>query len=95
MIPKFSIQLLVENAIKHGFDSSHDNLTIILRFDKENQDIIISNNGKAMRSTQFGIGLNNLDQRLQLLCNGELSVQQTEQPTFKIHIGACHENTHR
>lgn len=95
MIPKFSIQLLVENAIKHGFDSSHDSLKLTLEFDKKNNDIIVRNNGKAMRSTQFGIGLNNLDQRLHLLCKGQLSIQQTEQPTFKIHIGACHENTHR
>lgn len=94
-IPKFSIQLLVENAIKHGFDSSHDSLTITLGFDRENHDILISNNGKAMRSTQFGIGLNNLDQRLQLLCNGHLSILETEQPTFNIHLGECHENTHR
>lgn len=95
VLPKFSIQLLVENAIKHGFNSSQDNLTITLRFDTQNHDIIISNNGKAMRSTQFGIGLNNLDQRLKLLCKGHLKVMRTDHPTFNIHIGACNENTHR
>jgi len=95
VIPKFSIQLLVENAIKHGFDSNQDNLRITLSFDMQSHDITIENNGKAMQSTQFGIGLSNLNQRLNLLCRGHLNVIQTKQPTFKIHLGACYENTHR
>ena len=95
VMPKFSIQLLVENAIKHGFDSTQKNLTIEISFDIQNHDIIISNNGKPMKSTHFGIGLSNLDQRLNLLCNGHLKIIQTKPPTFNIHIGACYENTHR
>jgi len=87
-VPKFSIQLLVENAIKHGLNSSQNNLTITLRFDTKKQNIIISNNGKSMHSTQFGIGLNNLNQRLQLLSKGSLKVLQTKEPTFNIHIGS-------
>ena len=94
-VPKFSIQLLVENAIKHGLDPKRDKLTITLSFDNDNCIILIKNNGKVMRSTDFGIGLNNLDQRIGLLCRGSLNVIQTNPPTFQIHLGDCNENTHR
>ena len=95
LVPKFSIQLIVENAIKHGFDASDETLVITLDFDVKNQDIIISNSGKEMTATDFGIGLTNLNQRLALICKGKLSVKKAVQPTFKIHLGDVNENTYR
>lgn len=94
-IPKFSVQLLVENAIKHGMNSAQEDLQIILRFELERCIIIVENNGEAMRSTTFGIGLSNLDQRLELLCAGGLKVVRTDRPTFTIYLGDCHANTDR
>lgn len=95
MLPKFSVQLLVENAVKHGFDSSMETLNIWLDYDEDRRIVIVKNDGKAMQSTAFGIGLNNLNQRLELLCGGRLAVAETTTPTFHIHIGACHENSDR
>lgn len=94
-IPKFSIQLLVENAIKHGLDTQIDTLTITISFNENKQIIIVQNDGKPIHSTQFGIGLNNLNQRIQLLCFGSLKIIKTEFPTFHIYLGDCHENPHR
>lgn len=94
-LPKFSIQLLVENAIKHGFDSGSKVLNIWLDCDESGRNVIVKNDGKPMRSTRFGIGLDNLNQRLELLCGGRLVVADTAYPTFHIHIGACHENSDR
>jgi len=94
-VPKFSIQLLVENAIKHGLDTKKEELNITLDFDRDNCIIVVKNNGKSMVSTDFGIGLNNLNQRIGLLCKGSLKVVHTDPPTFHIHIGDCNENTHR
>ena len=93
-VPKFSIQLLVENAIKHGFIDKKM-LEISLSFDKGQNRLILQNNGKAMKSTKFGTGLTNLAQRLKLLCNGKIEITDKEMPTFIIYLGECHENTHR
>ncbi len=92
-IPKFSIQLLVENAIKHGFIQKEKNLNIKISFDEQKKVLIVKNDGKAMKSSKFGIGLTNLNQRLELLCKGYLEVIDKEEPTFYIHLGECHENT--
>lgn len=93
-VPKFSIQLLVENAIKHGFIDKKM-LEISLSFDEHQNRLILQNNGKAMKSTKFGTGLTNLSQRLKLLCKGKIEITDTKTPTFTIYLGDCHENTHR
>lgn len=67
-IPKFSIQLLVENAIKHGFLG--DILEININIDKDK--IEVSNNGKIEQDIVYGTGLNNLQQRVVLLDIGKL-----------------------
>ncbi|MCO4845098.1 MAG: histidine kinase [Sulfurovum sp.] len=93
-VPKFSIQLLVENAIKHGFVEKNI-LHITLSYDKIQNALILKNNGKAMNSTVFGTGLTNLAQRIKLLCKGKIEIINKETPTFTIYLGDCHENTHR
>lgn len=92
-IPKFSIQLIVENAIKHGFSSSKNSLNIFIEFDEESRVIVLRNDGEAMQRKKFGVGLSNLNQRLQLLCKGFLAVKEFDKPTFYIHLGECCENT--
>lgn len=67
-IPKFSIQLLVENAIKHGFLNEILNIKIEIG----NQYIEVSNDGKIPKVIVFGTGLSNLDKRLRLLNVGIL-----------------------
>ena len=91
-VPKFSIQLLVENAIKHGYNPAKGNLNIWLSFDEAKKIIILKNDGNKMKSQKFGIGLTNLNQRVELLCHGKIEVKQAEMPTFYIYIGDCNEN---
>lgn len=92
-VPKFSIQLLVENAIKHGLITKQE-LEITLSYDPSLNVITLSNNGKPIKQPTFGIGLTNLIQRLELLCKGTIQITDTQTPTFKIYLGECHENTH-
>ncbi|WP_458701381.1 sensor histidine kinase [Sulfurospirillum sp. 1307] len=92
-VPKFSIQLIVENAIKHGFVNAQELLHIELSFDKEKKVIKIKNDGKVMKNKKFGVGLSNLKQRLELLCKGSLHVSNLKTPTFDIYLGECCENT--
>ncbi|MGD9623715.1 MAG: sensor histidine kinase [Arcobacter sp.] len=68
-IPKFSIQLLVENAIKHGFLGKP--LNIDITFSKNR--IMVQNNGKITNLVKFGTGLSNLQKRLELQKVGSLS----------------------
>ncbi|MFT7003584.1 MAG: two-component system LytT family sensor kinase [Sulfurimonas sp.] len=91
-IPKFSLQLIVENAIKHGFVNSSANLNIWISFDKEKRKIILKNDGEKMKSKKFGVGLSNLKQRLELLCKGNIEVENTQEVIFYIILGECSEN---
>lgn len=93
-VPKFSIQLLVENAIKHGFIDKNI-LEISLSYDKSKNRLIVQNNGKALKSEKFGTGLTNLAQRLKLLCKGTIEITDKEKPTFALYLGDCDENTDR
>jgi len=93
-IPKFSIQLLVENAIKHGLES-HKALNITLTYNTQENALILKNDGKPIKRAIFGTGLSNLEQRLKLLCKGSIKITDKQNPTFTIYLGDCNENTHR
>jgi LytS/YehU family sensor histidine kinase len=68
LVPKFSVQLLVENAIKHGYDLKK--LVIDIKIDA--CKIKVCNNGKLTENITYGTGLSNLERRLQLLGLGSL-----------------------
>ncbi|HHD82378.1 MAG TPA: histidine kinase, partial [Campylobacterales bacterium] len=68
-VPKFSIQLLVENAIKHGYLQKELRIDISI----ENNMITVQNNGKITKEIHYGTGLQNLQDRLKLLKIGTLS----------------------
>ncbi len=94
-VPKFSLQLIVENAIKHGMLSNKSSLNIDIEFDMRKKIIMIQNDGEIMQKKSFGVGLNNLKQRLELLCRGNLSVEDLQKPMFYIYLGDCCENINR
>lgn len=92
LVPKFSIQLLCENAIKHGMIRSSDPFSISIRTYLDNMlHIEVSNSGKPITSTTFGIGLSNLQERLEHLCGGTLSIICLDPSTYTLTLKECHE----
>ena len=82
-VPKFSIQLLVENAIKHGYDSKE----LIIIIEIKNDTILVTNNGKKPNFVQFGTGLSNLSKRLNFLGIGKLHYKTEDiNTTFEITL---------
>ena len=80
-IPPMIIQLLVENAAKHGISNLKDGGTIklVAKSDDENLEICVRNSGKLQidsKSTQ--LGLKNIKQRLRLLYGNQASFSLDE-----------------
>lgn len=86
MIPKFVIQMLVENAIKHGFDNKP--LTITIRVQKEEKfmQIEVKNDGKKAEKIEKGTGLSNIENRLKVLKESKLLINTSGEPTFIIRM---------
>lgn len=96
MVPKFSIQLLCENALKHGFIRSSEPFVISIRsYIESDLHIEVSNNGKPVTSKRFGIGLGNLEERLRHLCQGSLAITRLDPPAYTLTLKDCHANTDR
>lgn len=80
-IPRMSLQLLVENALKHGLNktTSPGRLIITIAEQKNKWFVKVSNDGKLTNGqSDSGVGLKNLKQRLQLSFedNFEFSLEQ-------------------
>ncbi|TBL81160.1 sensor histidine kinase [Paenibacillus thalictri] len=91
LVPKFSLQPLVENAIRHGFSEMQQTGVIQISAYKNQNEIIlkVSDNGSGFKpvtgpvSSRKGIGLNNLRERLSLLFkeNAEFIIHSSETGT--------------
>jgi hypothetical protein len=78
-IPALSIQLLVENAIKHGIDLKVGGGVVFLKINKQDAyiDIIVENPGVINQHKSVGLGLKNLKKRLEIQYKGHASFSLT------------------
>ncbi|WP_276481380.1 sensor histidine kinase [Paraflavitalea pollutisoli] len=80
-----SMQLLVENAVKHGIATrkTGGTLGITVKRQEGQLQIVVENPGKLIDSPHPGLGLNNLRERLQLQFHGQASLHlaQTDHET--------------
>jgi LytS/YehU family sensor histidine kinase len=76
LIPPISLQILIENAIKHNEFS--DAMPLLIYIKMHNDELIITNQvrKKVLRKTSSRIGLNNLGERYKLTTNKEITVQE-------------------
>ncbi len=67
-VPPLTLQLLIENAVKHNVISTHLPLTIEVKIDTETQTLWVDNNLQPKDNTSgAGIGLKNLVERFRML----------------------------
>ncbi len=77
-IVPLSIQMLVENAIKHNVVSKANPLTITIKI--ENNALYVCNNLnlKTKNVDSTGVGIKNIEQRYALLANKTISIKKTD-----------------
>lgn len=84
LIPPMFLQILIENAIKHGISQLPDGGKLVLDVYASSGRLycLMSNNGSVQTESGqkgFGIGLNNIRERLQLLYGSDASFNLSEQ----------------
>lgn len=75
-IPPMMIQMLVENAIKHGIGKAKNGGKLLVEITRENDllSICVQNDGElSHEKSETGIGIENIRKRLELLYNGKAS----------------------
>ena len=78
-VPPLTLQPLVENAVKHGLDPDGDPLHICVktRLTNSGSEITVENDGPDFDPADDNephIALNNIRQRLEMMCGGELTI---------------------
>ena len=84
-LPPLSLQLLLENAIKHNIISAADPLFIEI-YEKDEM-LVIKNNLQLKSSSEnsTGIGLQNINERLQYFSSKQLKIKKTEE-YFEVYL---------
>lgn len=87
-IPPLTLQILIENAVKHNIAASYKPL-IIKIYNNRDKELIVENNyqPKSSVSHSTGIGLENISQRYQLLFSQSITIEKsTESFLIKLPI---------
>ncbi|WP_330940571.1 sensor histidine kinase [Bacteroides sp. MSB163] len=88
-----SLQILIENAVKHNIISQQHPLRITVRTTNDCELIVCNNyQPKSMPSAGAGIGLTNLSERYMLKWQKDITIEQTEEE-FKVTLPLVFKST--
>lgn len=92
-IPLLSLQLLIENAIKHNVISAKKPLAITIK--NIDTSLIVENNLQKKSSIENStkIGLQNIIKRYQLICSEKVEIEQTD-THFSVKLPLIKENAY-
>lgn len=82
-VPPLTLQPIVENAVKHGMRASNEpiHICVVTRKTGTASEIIVEDDGPGFAPADDNephIGLNNIRQRLELMCGGTLTISPRE-----------------
>ena len=82
-IPPLTLQPIVENAVVHGLRGSNApiHISVVTRRTDTSNEIIVEDNGPGFAATDNNephIALNNIRQRLEMMCRGTLTISLRE-----------------
>lgn len=86
-IPRFIIQPLVENAVKHGISKSVEGGEIKIRIQKEKKDLIISvadSGNEFPKDLTPGFGIQSIYDKLEILYNDRFELNFTNSPVKQV-----------
>lgn len=89
MVPPATLQMLVENAVKHNRFSANDPLRICIK--DEGEYLIIANDLRKRASVQnsIGVGLDNISKRYELTSDKRITITETDN-TFTVRVPIIH-----
>ena len=90
-LPPLTLQPIVENAVKHGMDPYHGPLSISIRTRNTDSgtEIIVEDNGSGFDPSDESrphTTLENIRQRLEMMCNGTLEITSREAGGTRVTI---------
>ena len=82
-LPPLTIQPIVENSVKHCLSASNDpiHITVITRKTDTANEIIVEDDGPGFKPADDNephIALNNIRERLEMMCKGKLEISQRD-----------------
>ena len=90
-LPPLTLQPIVENAVKHGMKSSSEpiHISVITRRTDTSSEITVLDDGPGfgeIDDNEPHIALNNIRQRLELMCSGKLEISPREEGGTSVKV---------
>ena len=87
LLPTLSLQLLVENAVKHNAMSSQQPITIGIHTD-QNEFLIVENNlaKKTVKPDSTGFGLLTIREKYKLLSRNDVKIEEEKNNRFTVSL---------